>query len=113
MPSAMEGASETTARAAASPYCAPWKLMNERNTVGSVKALRLVRMSAKKNSVQQTMKANTAAAAIPGAASGTAIFQNAPQRVQPSTRAACSSERGIWLKYANIIQTVTGRVKTV
>ena len=71
---------------------------NARNTVGSVKALRLVRTSAKKNSVQQAMKAKTAAATMPGAASGTATFQNELQRVQPSTSAASSSERGIWRK---------------
>ena len=46
--------------------------MKARNTVGSVKAFRLVRRRAKKNSVQQAMKANTAAATMPGAASGTA-----------------------------------------
>ena len=72
--------------------------MKARNTVGSVKAVRLVRISAKKNSVQQAMKAKTAAATMPGAASGTATRQKACQRVQPSTRAASSIDFGIWRK---------------
>ena len=44
------------------------------------------------------MKANTAAATMPGAASGSATIQNACQRLQPSTSAASSSDFGNWRK---------------
>ena len=83
MPSTIEGISEVTASALDSPYCAPWKLTNERNTVGKVNALRLVSTRAKKNSVQTAMNANTAAATIPGKASGTAMRQKACHQLAP------------------------------
>ena len=68
------------------------------STTGSVTASRLVSTSAKRNSVQEKMKANAAAETIPGAASGHAIFQSACQREQPSTSAASSSSGGICRK---------------
>src|ERR1700753_1694136 len=80
MPRMMEGTSEVVASAQASPYWAPWKPRKARNTVGKVKAWRLVRIRAKKNSVQTAMKAKTAAAAMPGAASGTATIHIGCQR---------------------------------
>src|SRR5438552_15752438 len=105
----IEGASEVVASAQASPYCAPWNPRKARKIVGRVKAWRLVRINAKKNSVQTAMKTKTAAAATPGAAIGVATIQNACQRLRPSTSAASSSDLGNWRKYAYIIHTDSGR----
>ena len=52
----------------------------------------LVRISAKRNSFQVYSQHRMASAATPGMAAGSATRRNAPQRVQPSIRAACSIE---------------------
>ena len=54
------------------------------------------------------MKASTEAVAVPGAASGRAIRQNAPKAVSPSVRAASSSSTGSPSKNPIIIQRISG-----
>ena len=62
---------------------------------GRVLALVLVRRAAKKYSFQQRMTDRMKAATIPGSAIGRTMRKKAPQMVQPSTRAACSSSIGM------------------
>src|SRR5581483_3781207 len=70
----------------------------------------VVRISEKVNSFQQIRKAITAHAATAGAAIGSMIFQNACQRVRPSTRAARSALRGSEAKKPLMIQAIRGIV---
>ena len=108
------GISVTIVSALAWPYKLPWKnVIIPARATGAVMAWSRASTCAKRNSVQEKMKAKAAAETIPGAASGQATLASAWKREQPSTSAASSSSGGICRKYAYIIQTVKGRAKTV
>src|SRR5206468_2953490 len=72
-----------------------------------------IRVRAKKYSSQAEMKANTAAAAMPGAASGMAMRMMEPSGPQPSISAASSSSGGTASKADFISQAATGRVQAM
>ncbi len=63
-------------------------------TTGKVLASTPLRISANRNSFQETRKAKMAATTSPGAAIGITIRINTPRREQPSIIAASSTSRG-------------------
>ncbi len=67
-----------------------------------------ISVSARMNSFQAWMNANTAVATSPGAISGNVIRQNAPQREAPSIIAASSSSTGSAATNPRSVHTVNG-----
>src|SRR3954467_4301791 len=65
------------------------------------------------NSFQEKISANTAVAAMPGVNSGIVTFQNAPNRLKPSSIAASSYSTGTSSTKPFIIQIVNGRLNAV
>src|SRR6218665_53230 len=88
----------------------PW---NAAVFTGNVTAVLLVSTFARKKSLQLVMNARIAVAAIPGAASGKAILYMICRRLQPSIRAARSSDGGISSKKLTGIHITSGKITAV
>ena len=80
---------------------------------GSVCERRKVSTRANRNSFQAKMRQMMKLATMPGAASGSATFQNTERRLQPSTSALSSISTGTARKASRMIHTASGRLKSV
>ena len=99
------------AAAASAPQFTPSKVMKLNTATGTVRVLSPAKMSAKVKLFQEKMKLRIAAATMPGPVNGSAMRQNTPNQVLPSTSAASSISRGRSSKNGIMIHIVSGSVR--
>src|SRR3990170_8686265 len=103
------GMMDAAPSAAMLPQAVPIEVTKVDETTGTVLSDVVVRVSAKRNSVQLKMKQRTAVAAMPPLAIGSTIRRKIMKRLAPSTIALSSISEGMSSKKLFIRRTASGR----